>query len=363
MGRHKLHILKKIRAVRRDSFLAAALLCAALFLALAPGPARGQAQGAAPHGQVTAWIADWDLARGLAEWRSHPGLFDSVRVFSANFDSRDQPALTPEWAKILGSDVSGVFGPARVYLTVVNDVATPTGKGNILKDPALVSRLVATPASRAGHVEALVALAKRHKFPGLEIDYENVAAADWPNFLAFVEALYRRTQAEGLALSVLLQPQRRYLASPLPKGPGYVLMGYNLFGFHSGPGPKATPEFLADQAAALRAIGALEATSLALATGGFDWTGPKAARQLTETEAQTLLAQKNVRPTRSPADGYLVSRYSDDKGQNHDVWHADGETLATLWRAGRAAGFTRLAVWRLGGNTPSLFSWLATPGH
>lgn len=360
MGLHKLYILIRYQAARRAFGLAAALLGAALLLAPPLPAAWGQSRPATAQDRLTAWIADWDMARGLAEWRSHPGLFDSVRVFSANFAPDDRPALAPDWAKTLGSDASAVFGPTPVFLTVVNDVVMPTGKGNKLKDPALVSRLMATPESRDRHIEALLALAKRHHFQGLEIDYEEVAEADWPNFLTFVDALARRTRQAGLGLSVVLQPQRRYLSQPLPQGLQYVLMGYNLFGTHSGPGPKATPAFLANQAAALRALGALDATALALATGGFDWTGPKAASQLTELEAQALVAKKGAQPVRSPGDGYLVTHYTDDKGKAHEVWHADATTLGTLWQAGRAAGFTRLAIWRLGGNAPSLFTWLAS---
>lgn len=140
-------------------------------------------------------------------------------------------------------------------------------------------------------------------------------------------------------------------------------MGYNLFGSHSGPGPKATPAFLAEQAASLRAVGALDATGLALATGGFDWTGGKAAVQLDEAEAAALLARTKAATTRSPGDGYLVSRYRDGKGQDHEVWHADAQTLAGLWTAARSAGFGRLAVWRLGGNPPALLDWLAGLKH
>ncbi|WP_300157270.1 glycosyl hydrolase [Solidesulfovibrio sp.] len=353
MGRHQLHILKIIQAACRGLPLAAALVCAALFLV---APARATAAGT----EITTWIADWDLARGLTEWRAHQGLFDSVRVFSASFDEKDRPALSPDWARVLGRDAAAVFGGTPAYLTVVNDVVTPSGKGNKLKDPGLVSRLLATPDSRSRHLDALLSLARDSRFQGLEIDYENVAEADWPAFLDFVAALWQRANASGLRLSVLLQPQRRYLSRPLPPGPQYVLMGYNLYGFHSGPGPKATPAFLAEQAAALRALGALSSTTLALATGGFDWTGPKAARQLTEAEARALLAQQAAAPTRSAGDGYLVARYRDGTGKDHEVWHADGQTLGTLWQAGRQAGFAGLAVWRLGGNTPSLFEFLSS---
>ncbi|QAZ68699.1 glycoside hydrolase family 18 protein [Solidesulfovibrio carbinolicus] len=359
------------RAMRQGFPLALALFAAAFLLACVrpAGPALAQSRPAAGaaaslvNDRLSCWIADWDLARGLAEWRAHPGLFDTVRVFAAYFDEAGKPALAPAWAAAIGSDVARVFGPTPAFLTVVNDIATPTGKGNKLKDPELVRRLVGAPAARTAHIADLLTLAGRSRFAGIEIDYENVAAADWPDFCAFIAELYPAATAKGLAVSVVLQPQRRFLAAPLPAGPAYVLMGYNLFGSHSGPGPKATPAFLAEQAKSLRAIGLLDATALALATGGFDWTEAKAAKQLTESDAASLIAQKGAAPTRSDPDGYLVTRYRDPAGKEHEVWHADAATFATLWQAAQNAGFSRLAVWRLGGNSPALFTWLANLKH
>ena len=357
------------RAARQGFSLALALFALGVLWACVPQAPHGSAQAATsavrpgPNDRLTAWIADWDLARGLAEWRAHPQRFDSVRIFAAYFDDRDHAALSPAWVAALGGDVRSVFGQTPAYLTVVNDIATPTGKGNKLKDPELVRRLVASPQARAAHIDELLRLAERHHFAGIEIDYENVAAPTWPDFSVFIAELYAAASPRGLAVSVVLQPQRRYLAAPLPSGPAYVLMGYNLFGSHSGPGPKATPAFLAEQAKALRAIGLLETTALALATGGFDWTDGKAAKQLTETEAVALVAQTRAASTRSDPDGYMVSRYRDTSGKDHEVWHADAATFATLWQAAQSSGFTRLAVWRLGGNTPALFDWLATHKH
>ena len=358
------------QAMRQGFPLALALVAVCLFWACAPSAAMSAQEGGRPAAvrlgaadRLSAWIADWDLAKGVAEWRAHQGLFTSVRVFAAYFDERDHPALSPAWAAAVGNDVKTVFGPTPALLTVVNDMVTPSGKGNKLKDPELVRRLVSSPQARAGHIAELIRLTERYRFAGLEIDYENVTAATWPEFSVFVAELYAATTARGLALSVVLQPQRRYLAAPMPAGPDYVLMGYNLFGSHSGPGPKATPKFLAEQADSLRAIGLLDAASLALATGGFDWTNGKDAKQLGEAEAASLIAQKQLQPSRSDPDGYLVSRYRDEAGKNHEVWHADAATFAVLWQAARTAGFSRLVLWRLGGNSPALFDWLGSLKH
>lgn len=373
MGRHNLYILMRKTDVRLGFALALLLaVCSACALwACTPSSEKSEHTASTPVGPLaplppdglTAWIADWDLDRGMAEWKAHPGLFDSVRVFAAYFNQQDEPYLSPQWSNLLGDDVRHTFGSTPVFLTVVNDLSTPSGKGNKLKDPELVQRLVSSPEARAKHIEALLALVRRHRFQGLEIDYENVTPSVWPEFLVFVRELYQRTQAEGVSLAVLLQPQRRYLEAALPVGPSYVLMGYNLFGFHSGPGPKATPKFLAEQADALRNLGVLDVTRLALATGGFDWTAPRAAKQLGEAEASSLLAKQKAATSRDADNGYLVSHYTDGKGQRHDVWHADAQTFATLWRAAQSAGFSRLAIWRLGGNSPALFDWLATLKH
>ncbi len=358
MGRHNVHLpLIPVGPKRQGQALALALCCALAVMAGCVQPTH-HAVAAAASERLDAWIADWDLQRGMAEWKANPGLFDAVHVFAAYFDDKDAPFLAQDWERLLGGNVKSVFGSTPTYLTVVNDLAPMPGKPGKLKDPALVHRLVSDPAVRERHIVALLDLAGRYKFTGLEIDYENVDPADWPDFLTFVAALQQAAQGRGLALSVVLQPQSRYLTKPLPAGPLYVLMGYNLFGSHSGPGPKATPSFLAEQASALRSLGVLDHSALALATGGFDWTEGKAAKQLTETEAADVVAKRQASSSRQAGDGYLVSRYRDEKGQAHEVWHADAETLATLWKASASAGFKRLAVWRLGGNAPGLFDML-----
>ena len=374
MTKNPRRLLSDKQALRQGRFLALALalVAAGLFwtclaplgaAAAAPEASRPAAQGSAPaaglggNDRLSAWIVDWDMARGLAEWRARPGLFTSVRVFAAVFDERGHPALSPAWAAAIGNDARILFGPTPAFLTVVNDVVAPAG--NTLKDPELARRLVSSPQARARHVAELVRLAEARHFAGLEIDYEEVPAAAWPDFSKFVAELYAATAARGLALSVVLQPQSRYLAVPMPDGPDYVLMGYDLFGSHSGPGPKAAPPFLAEQADSLRAIGLLGATALALAAGGFDWTEGKDAKPLDEAEAAGLIARKQLQPGRSAPDGSLVSRYRDAAGKNHEVWHADAATFARLWQAARADGFSRLVLWRLGGNSPALIDWLA----
>ncbi|WP_052014712.1 hypothetical protein [Desulfovibrio sp. X2] len=312
---------------------------------------------AAPIDSLGAWSVDWDQRRGLDEISANPGLFDRISVFAAYFDGEGNLFLAPEWVRALSDPAA----PPRslgvpLYLCVVNDRVAKGAEKR--KDPALVNRFLGDPAARAEHVRQILALAEGRGFSGVELDYENVLEADWPRYLAFLPELRDALAARGLSLSVVLEPKRRYLGHALPQGIDYTVMGYNLFGSHSGPGPKATPTFLASLAASLRAIGGLDRCALALATGGFDWREGKAVKSLTESDAERLARSVGCSPGRDPESGYRTCSYDDAQGRRHEVWYADGATFATLWDAARTAGFRKLYVWRLGGNEPDLFTML-----
>lgn len=308
----------------------------------------------APIASLGVWVVDWDQKRGLEELAESPKLFDRVNVFAAYFDPEGEIFLDPKWATALSEPTAAIRAAGvPLYLTVVND---RIGKGvDKAKDPALINAMLADPVRRDAHIARLVAMARQYGFSGVDIDYEKVLESDWPAFLLFVADLRDALGAHGIALSVVLEPKSKYLQRPLPDGVEYTIMGYNLFGYHSGPGPKATPEFLAGLAARLKALGVLERTSLALATGGFDWQGGKVTKALTESDAQRLLHTAGVSPERDVTSGYQTATYSDGEGRKHEVWYADAATFATLWTAAHDAGFRKLHIWRLGGNDRMLF--------
>lgn len=55
---------------------------------------------------------------------------------------------------------------------------------------AAISAMLSTPASRAAHVDAIVAMVKQGGFDGVDIDYEGKKSSDKANFSAFLKQLY-----------------------------------------------------------------------------------------------------------------------------------------------------------------------------
>lgn len=314
---------------------------------------------AVPAVAADAWVADWDMSNGLAELRQ--GNFRNALMFAAYFDRRDRPFLTNDMKKALRGGLASFLGPGQgVFLSVVNDVVEAPGK-SVQKDPDLVSRLMATDASRAAHRSDLLALLAVYPFAGLELDYEKVRMEDWPRLLLFAQELSSTLAAQGKKLRLVMEPRRKYLQGELPDGPQYVVMAYNLHGGHSGPGAKADDAFLR-QLAQWCAHWPVK-PGLALSAGGFAWT-PRGVADLTERKAVAWAQGAGVQPRRDAASHALYFKAADNApgspllakggttGALCEIWYADGETLARWAALGRSLGFGDVSLWRLGGNMP-----------
>ena len=304
----------------------------------------------APPTQIQAWVVYFDADRGMSEVRDHGALFDRISLFAYELtpDGRPRPAplvaqMIPPFLRL--AEDNG-FAP---WITVVNDVRY-SGDSAILKDPVLVHDLIADPARRETHVRALAEEVHSDGFAGLHLDYEQVAESDSGDFRVFVEELRRELDRRDLGLEVVIEPSRGPL--PEPNTTNISVMGYDLFGPHSGPGPRATPEFVAGLGR--RAVGdADSAAGLAMALGGFAWEPDGEVRPLDWAVARQLSAEARTRK-RGEVDGVPSARLDDGT----ELWFEDPESLLSKWDAAWTSGFRRLLLWRLGGNDERLFAML-----
>lgn len=309
-------------------------------------PGGGRAEPTEASVSCGAWIVYWDAERGLDEMVALDPLPDRLIAFEALFDT-DGTVILESGSEALLSDMQRRFPAERIWLSVVNDLKRPEG-GYANKDRQLLRELMMTPEAREAHIRELVSLAQRWQLKGLEIDYENIRSDTeiWEGYTVFLQDLHAALAQRGVALRVCLEwDSIRY--ADLPRGPQYSIMCYNLYGSHSGPGPKADRSFLERVAELYQGR---DDCAMALATGGFDWLDDRVERGLTEKEADGIFRSRNLRPTRDPDSGVLYGSYLQD-GQTHTVWYADAETLWGWMEILQEYGFTKFDLFRLGGNT------------
>lgn len=300
-----------------------------------------------PSLEKTAWVVDWQWRAGADDLQRMTNGLTSVQMFAAYFDESDNLLFTEGFRKGLPivQEISRKSSLVQVDLTIVNDRLRPDGS-DVQKDPAVVSRLMATPESRKKHIDQIMAAVAAYQFHGVEIDYERIADKDWPRVLAFYEELYQRLREQDKTLRIVLEPRTPIETLELPKGPVYVMMAYNLNGPQTGPGPKADRAFLMELAARMKKVPGDKV--IALAAGGFDWSEAGEVTALTEAQAAELAKSSLEMPRRDNASGSLHFAYIAADNRKHIVWYADETTLQTWANIVQEEGYRTLALWRLG---------------
>ncbi|MHC1786754.1 MAG: hypothetical protein AB9880_06815 [Christensenellales bacterium] len=301
--------------------------------------------------QHAAWIVYWDARAGLTEAVLHKERFDSLIYFGAFFNNDDSLFYPPELIEL--EDVLKIIladSPKPTYLSFVNDFTLPDGTYSNKSVPLLRRLLQTSPERSQRLADDLVALTASRGLQGIEIDFESILSdlPLWDSFFTFLRDLYTKCSAKGLRLRVLLEPRTPFDSLIFPVGPEYVMMCYNLYGYHSGPGPKANRDFLTSMAGKMSVI-PKENRSFALALGGFDWANGKVS-QLTAQEAERILAEQGA--TMRRYEEVASFAYTDAKGILHEIWYADDTTVAYWIGVLNGLGEDSVDLWKLGESIP-----------
>ena len=293
------------------------------------------------------WLVYWDADNALNDAVLHGERFDSLVFFAAFFNHDDTLFYPPELVDLQSTlNIMMADSPKKSYLSIVNDYTLPDGTYS-LKSTLLLRRLLQNGTAQSSRlVGDIVQLALSNGYQGIEMDFEGILSdlPLWESYFSFIRSLYARCHALGLSLRVLLEPRTPFDLLVFPIGPEYVMMCYNLFGYHSGPGPKATKDFLASMVSKMSVFPESDRT-FALALGGFDWAGDKVT-QLTVHEAEALMADYGAVPMRN--EEVANFSYIDEDGVRHEVWYGDEVTLAYWSGVLKELGEDSIDLWRLG---------------
>lgn len=302
--------------------------------------------------QFYTWNVYWDQDSSQSELLTLGEQVTSLSHFAAYFDSETNlfipDNVTSFYEYILSNEINSDYDH---YLTFVNDKMNSDGSSS-LKDKALLKELLSKGTNRKQHIEDIVELTQKGQFDGIEVDYEAIKddLELWDSFVLFIQELYAVAQDKNLKVRVLFEPSAPLEALDLPTGPEYVMMCYNLFGIGTDPGPKANKNFIIKMVQKMKTI--QSPTTFALATGGFDWQDDTVVA-LTEVQAEELRISYDEEAYRDENSQYLVFNYTDESGQEHEVWYADSVTLDFLMNVATQEGAEFFALWRLGGNNHS----------
>jgi peptidoglycan-N-acetylglucosamine deacetylase len=203
-------------------------------------------------------------------------------------------------------------------------------------------------------------------FQGINVDFENLAPADYPLLIAFLQRLKTEFAPKGLLVSADLE-------APIPLNwravsevcDFVVVMAYDEHSSTSLPGPISSMKWY--RQVLLRAVSSIprEKLVIGLANYAYDWQENRDWADPLTYQGALVLASR-YHPGETPEkimdfDDQALNPtffYVDDDGVEHEVWMLDAVTAANEWMVAQPYGPRGVAIWVLGSTDPSIFEFL-----
>ncbi|WP_428950658.1 glycosyl hydrolase family 18 protein [Streptomyces sp. cg35] len=341
------------------SALAVLLTLTAVPTATATTPARSAPP---PPRTVSAWLPYWNQEAAYRDALEHAAQIRTISPFWYETKSATRVDGHPgagERRIVDGLHARGI----QVVPTVMEQMK-----------PGALGAVMTSPARRAEHVDALLAVVRSRAYDGLDLDYETIAPtpdAKYPavrdGYAAFVTDLCARLHALDKQCFVTVTPKTRTTGRVWDyRKLGAVadrlrIMAYNMHHAEGAPGPISTPQWYDEILARATAEVPRVKLEMGLPAYGWDWAvGDKArAKHVTSQDAEALRRKVKAPYALDPDSRTPHFTYKDGKTRR-TVWYQDARGTATHLPALRKYGVPHTVLWALGFEDPALWRTLAT---
>lgn len=355
----------------RLTFVIFACLLAILLLYLTR--ARWSPPPPPPLNRVAAWMpSSWDGARARASWEANRAHIDELSPVWYQLDASGDGFINAYAGARDAALVEQAHALGTLVIPLINNAYSGTGF-----DAAPVGTVIHDPVRCNAHINALVDEALAHGYDGIDIDYESLnGAADRDAFSKFVEGLAVALHAHGKLLCVTVHAKTDEPGSwEGPQAQDWQRIGAAVdrfrvmtYGYHwetSSPGPIAPLWWMEDVIAYATAVVPPNKVYVGIHLYGHDWAD-NSTGSLTWESAQQLISAYGVMPQWQEAESRQQRvaepwfTYTDSQEQRHEVWYADGDSVAARLDLVQAYGLGGIAIWRLGGEDPAIWPAVAT---
>lgn len=226
-------------------------------------------------------------------------------------------------------------------------------------DSAVLHRLFTSPDAEDAFIKELLFYVKTNGFDGINIDFEAINPSDRDHFSRFMSKVYKAFQKEELMVTLDVPPNdESYDYVSLAKyADRVIVMLYDQHYSMSAPGPVAHTGWVQEN------LNQSEIPSKKLVGGlgtyGYDWeeNSSEPASEMTFGDIMKLGREANIHINWSMEAGNPYLRYKQN-GKNHTVWFLDAAAFYNQMKLAQNSGSTGIAIWRLGSEDPSIWSFL-----
>lgn len=295
--------------------------------------------------------------------------WDPSSVASLKQHVDDLDWLAPVWVTVNGPDHRLQALPDTAGRAIINGAAhrplilpVIQNAANGLFDGPNTARLLASPMLRKQLLDRLEPFLVANHASGMLFDLEELDPAAQANFRLLLGEARKRFAARhwiiAMAAPVGADWDLRAFARVADR---VFLMAYDEHSNDGEPGPIASQVWWANQVHAALLQLPRDKVVVTLGNYAYDWHG-KGGEPLSVEEAWQEAAESDAVPTWDQASGNSTFAFDDEQGQRHTVWILDGASAFNQLSLLERAGVRNVALWRMGGEDPSIWSAFGRSG-
>ncbi|MCU7495770.1 MAG: glycosyltransferase [Ignavibacteria bacterium] len=226
-------------------------------------------------------------------------------------------------------------------------------------NPGNVERIISSRERRTKFIQSLVSILSRYRFQGVNIDFENLELKDKPNMLEFQKELFYELSRRSLIVTQDVPVgDEAYDYAQLQNYNNYLIpMAYDLHYSASNPGPIADIKWVEYNLYKIVKETSPGKIILGIPAYGYDWPQGDEGEDITYQEALVRAKESEGKIDFDNNNYNLDYTYYDDNDEPHTVWFTDAATCYNLIRTAEDFGTAGVALWRLGGEDPRLWTF------
>ncbi|MEL1133639.1 glycosyl hydrolase family 18 protein [Desulfitobacterium sp. THU1] len=296
----------------------------------------------------SAWIPYWVQQEAMAVVRQHAELITTLSPFWYELTPTGDLIVYPN-----GEDSSLIEFSRSHGIELIPLIANNFNQ-------QLVSTMLNNPTVRQHHITTIVNKVRSMNYEGIEIDYENIAAADRYLFVEFLRELKAALAPYNKKLYVAIQAKTRADEPGSSAGHDYPGIGgavdvvrLMLYDYSwDTPGSIAPASWIRqvlNYAVTVIPRAKLEA---GLPTYGYDWGTSRSS--VTYDAAIRLAQQHQAQIIQDSQNGPHFS-YTDN-GVSHQVWFTNAVNFSTFVDIVNEYNIRGISIWHPGGDDPQIYT-------
>jgi len=325
--------------------------------------------GAAPRKpMVVASLPVWNLAGGSAAIAAHASVIDSASPSMFEVGPAGEVLAAPQPP---GVSVSGALATLRASHVPVVPIITNTRNGQW--DTPLVQQVLHDPVLVQRHIAAIETRVRHQGFAGVDIDYENLVAADRAAFTDFITRLAERLHAIHKTVTVDVfakaddagydaRNQAQDYAALGRAADQLRVMAYDWHWQTSAAGPIAPLDWVRGVLAYAVSQVPAHKIVLGIPTYGYGWVGDN-GRLVSWLQAFGLSKQLGVPVHWDTTAQSPWIAYVDAGGVSHTMWFENTYSIKAKLDLAHSFGVGGVYLWLVGDEDSGVWPVVADYGR